>query len=174
MAERFGCRVVVVGPVEASLRRADRAIADHAEGHLIELRPGTFEHLPADDGSFDMAFCRDVLGHVVDIDRALAECVDVPRPRKTLVIHGVFATDLMEPAEARRLCADAAMVPERLSRLGFEEAAAAAGFTVDDVDVIRSASSSPGSTCSAGPEPGAPQRSRCRTPLVVDVCRDAY
>ena len=138
MAERFGCRVVVVDPVEANLERAARAIADHEYGHLVELRRGTFEHIPAEDGVFDMAFSRDVLGHVADIDRALAECARVLRAGATLVIHGVFAADLLEPAEAQRLCADAAMVPERLSRPGFKQAAETAGFAIEDVDVIGS------------------------------------
>ena len=122
MAERFGCRVVVVDPVGANLERAGRAIAVHSHGHLVDLRAGTFEHIPAEDAAFDMAFSRDVLGHVIDIDRALAECTRVLRPRKALVIHGVFATELLEPAEAQRLCADAAMVPERISRPRFEQA----------------------------------------------------
>lgn len=138
MAERFGCRVVVVDPVEADFVRAREAIAAHPQGDLVELRRGTFERIPADDAAFDLAFSRDVLGHVVDIDQALAESARVLRPGAALVIHAVFATDLLEPAEAERLCADLAGVPERLSRPGFERAAAGAGFTIEDVDVIGS------------------------------------
>jgi hypothetical protein len=45
---------------------------------------------------------------------------------------------MLEPDEARRLCADSATVPERLSVAGFEETVAATGFQVERVDVVGS------------------------------------
>jgi cyclopropane fatty-acyl-phospholipid synthase-like methyltransferase len=138
MAERFGCRVVVVDPAEANLADGERNIVDHQYGHLVEIRRGTIEEIPAADGRFSLVFSRDMMNHVVDIDRGLAECHRVLRPGGAMVIHQVFATDLLEPREAERLWSDVATVPERMTVADFERAAARTGFNIDSLDVIGS------------------------------------
>ena len=138
MAERFGCRVVSVDPVAENIERGREIVGDHAYGHMVELRLGSIEEIPASDDSFRLIFSRDMLGHIADLEVALAECRRVLSLDGHMVIHEVFATPLLEPDEARRLCADSATVPERMSVAGFEGAVAAAGFEVRSVDVIGS------------------------------------
>ncbi len=75
---RLGCRVTGVDPSEASLAVA----RDHAEraGLEIEYLSGSGEALPVPDASFDIACCCDVLEHVRDVDRVIAETSRVLRP----------------------------------------------------------------------------------------------
>jgi ubiquinone/menaquinone biosynthesis C-methylase UbiE len=136
IAERFGCRIVAVDPVETNVEQATRAIADHEYGHLVEARLGSIEQIPADDGVFDLVFSRDMLVHVADLEQAFAECRRVLSATGFMAIHQVFATMLMERQEAQRIYADLAVVPERMSVQGFEDAAHSAGFATETVDVI--------------------------------------
>ena len=138
IAERFGSRGVSVDPVSANIERGRELVAGHEYGHLVELRLGSIEQIPADDGVFDLVQSRDMLGHVEDLGVALAECSRVLVPNGRMVIHEVFATPLLEPDEQRRLCADTATYPERLSVAGFEAGVADAGFVVESLDLIGS------------------------------------
>ena len=65
-------------------------------------------------------------------------CARVLSPDGVMVIHGVFATPLLEPQEAQMLCADVAASPERMSVRDFEAAVDAAGFGVESLELIGS------------------------------------
>jgi SAM-dependent methyltransferase len=138
MAERFGCRVISVDPAEANIADGKVASAEHEYGRLVEVVHGFIEEIPADDGAFDFVFSRDMFAHIADADRALAECFRVLAPGGRMLIHQVFATDRLEPIEAEQVFGHTAAVPERFSVAGFEEAAAAAGFVIENVDVVGS------------------------------------
>lgn len=138
MAERFGCRVVSVDPSPDNLERGRELVDGDDRGHLVELRLGSIERIPADDESFRLVFSRDMLGHVEDLAVGLRECRRVLAPGGAMVVFAVFATPELHPDEARRLCADAAVVPERLSVDDFEAHARAAGFEIEDVEVLGS------------------------------------
>lgn len=138
LAERFGCRVLSVDPVLANIEWGHEEIAEHEYGHLVEIEQGSINDIPAGDGVFDAIFSRDMMGHVADLAGALADCRRVLKSGGAMVIHDVYATDLLEPREAARLCADLAQVPERLDLDLFERTLRAAGFTVEAVDVVGS------------------------------------
>lgn len=138
MAERFGCRVISVDPAPANIEEGRRAVAKHEYGHMVELMLGAIEDIPIGDGECALVFSRDMMSHVADIDTGLAECRRVLKPGGAMVIHQVFATDLIEPREAEYLWAEVAVVPERMSVTNFETAAAKAGFSVESLDVVGS------------------------------------
>jgi cyclopropane fatty-acyl-phospholipid synthase-like methyltransferase len=138
MAERFGCRAVSVDPVEANIAEGACLLAEHEFGHMVELRIGAIERIPAEDGVFDLVLSRDMLGHIEDLDGALAECARVLSPDGVMVIHEVFATSLLEPQEKQMLCADIATFPERMSVSGFESAVDASGFSIESLDMVGS------------------------------------
>ena len=138
MAERFGCRVVSVDPAPANIADGLAAVAAHPHGQLVDVRTGAIEQIPAGDGAFDLVFSRDMMGHVANLDAGLAECRRVLVPGGLMVIHAVFATELMEPREAEHLYAETACVAERMSAEGFEKAVAAAGFVIERLEVIGS------------------------------------
>lgn len=138
IAERFGVHVVCVDPVTANIDRAKEAIGDHDSGHLVTASLGSIESIPVDEDSVSLVFSRDMLTHVVDFDIAFAECGRVLRPDGRMVIHSVFATELLEPHEAAQVCADTAALPKSMSVTAFEAAMARQGFNVDSLDVVGS------------------------------------
>jgi len=138
MAERFGCRVVSVDPAVENISDGRAAIADHEFGHLVEVVQGSIEQIPADDAAFTFVFSRDMFAHVEDADVALVECARVLAPRGAMVLHQVFATDLLEPIEAEQVFGHTAAVPERFSSDGFEQATRSAGFMIEDLEVLGS------------------------------------
>ena len=138
MAERFGCRVISVDPVEANIDRGREPVAAHEHGHLVELRLGSIEQIPVDDRSVQLVFSRDMLGHVADLELAFAECRRVLTESGFMVVFEVFATPTLYPEEARQLCADTATVPERLSVSDFEATIAASGFSVESLEILGS------------------------------------
>jgi ubiquinone biosynthesis O-methyltransferase len=75
---RLGFRVTGVEPSEVSVRTARAHAA--AAGLDIDYRLGSGERLPVVDAAFDVAYCCDVLEHVTDVDRVLAETARALRP----------------------------------------------------------------------------------------------
>ncbi|MCA9774550.1 MAG: 3-demethylubiquinone-9 3-O-methyltransferase [Myxococcales bacterium] len=92
---RLGCAVTGVDPSAATLATA----GDHAraEGLAIEYREGRGEALPAGDGAFDVVYCCDVLEHVDDPARVIAEIARVLRA------GGLFLYDTINRTRASRL-----------------------------------------------------------------------
>jgi 2-polyprenyl-6-hydroxyphenyl methylase/3-demethylubiquinone-9 3-methyltransferase len=82
---RMGCEVTGVDPSEPSLEAA-RAHARQA-GLAIDYRQGMGEALPLPDGTFDLVCCCDVLEHVDDLPRVIAEIARVLSP------GGIFLYD---------------------------------------------------------------------------------
>jgi 2-polyprenyl-6-hydroxyphenyl methylase / 3-demethylubiquinone-9 3-methyltransferase len=75
---RLGCDVTGIDPSEQSLAVA-RAHA-RQEGLAIDYRQATGEALPFPDAAFDLIYCCDVLEHVSDVRRVVAETARVLRP----------------------------------------------------------------------------------------------
>jgi ubiquinone/menaquinone biosynthesis C-methylase UbiE len=138
MAERFGCCVIVVDPVQENLDDGLLAVSSHEYGDLVEIHQGTINEIPIEDDTVDLVFSRDMMTHVVDLDGALTECHRVLTSSGTMLVHQVFGTRLLEPAEKERICADLATVPERLSSDVFEASVRRAGFTIQSIDPIGS------------------------------------
>lgn len=93
LAEEFaglGCRVTGVDPSKGSVATA-RAHA--ASGGLeIEYVEGSGEELPFAMGSFDVVYCCDVLEHVDDVGRTIAEIARVLEPRGAFMFDTINRT----------------------------------------------------------------------------------
>jgi SAM-dependent methyltransferase len=86
-------------------------------GVRVSFEAGAAEDLPVASGSVDLIWCRDVLCLSGDLGRAYAEFRRVLRPGGRALIYQMFATSLLERAEAAFLllvmgCDPAAMDPE--------------------------------------------------------------
>ena len=79
---RRGARVTGIDPAE----RAIEAAREHAAGEGLDIRydVGVGEALPYEDGAFDAVVCVDVLEHVADLERVVAEMARVLVPGGTL------------------------------------------------------------------------------------------
>ncbi|WP_350274745.1 bifunctional 2-polyprenyl-6-hydroxyphenol methylase/3-demethylubiquinol 3-O-methyltransferase UbiG [Kribbella sp. HUAS MG21] len=112
MAEEFarlGCRVVGVDPSEVSVRTA----AAHASTSGLDAQyvVGTGEHLPLADESVDIAYCCDVLEHVSDLNRVIAETARVLRP------DGLYLFDTINRTFASKVLVIKVMQEWRLTRV---------------------------------------------------------
>lgn len=75
---KLGCAVTGIDPSAPSIAHA----AEHARaaGLTITYRVASGEAIPFDDATFDIAYCCDVLEHVDDLDKVIAETARVLRP----------------------------------------------------------------------------------------------
>jgi SAM-dependent methyltransferase len=113
LSERFGFDVVGVDPL--------------AEPPFVV---GVIEHLPLEDESVDLVWCRDMLEHVADLPRAFSELRRVLRPGGRAMVYSMFATERLEPNESEEL-----LRLGRMAATGFDAAsveAAMTGFHIDE------------------------------------------
>ena len=106
---RLGCQVTGVDPSEPALEvaRAHAAVS----GLAITYRAGTGEALPFPDQSFEIVYCCDVLEHVADLDRVIAEIARV------LTMGGVFCFDTINRTLLSKLLAIKLAQEWRLTRV---------------------------------------------------------
>jgi demethylmenaquinone methyltransferase/2-methoxy-6-polyprenyl-1,4-benzoquinol methylase len=98
LAQAVGPRGRVVG-IEPSGERVEAAralVGDALPASRLEFREGDGLKIDAPDASFDWVWCGDVLHHVQETGRALAEFARVVRPggriiiKESQLLHGVF------------------------------------------------------------------------------------
>jgi 2-polyprenyl-6-hydroxyphenyl methylase/3-demethylubiquinone-9 3-methyltransferase len=94
---RLGCDVTGVDPSEKSLQAA-RAHA-REQDLTIEYRQAAGEHLPFPDAAFDIVYCCDVLEHVQDLGKVIAEISRVLKP------GGIFLFDTINRTLKSKLVA---------------------------------------------------------------------
>ena len=94
---KMGFTTTGIEPAEESIRTA----TNHAKtsGLTIQYDQGTGENLPYADGSFDCVFCCDVLEHVQDLPKVIAEISRVLKP------SGVFFYDTLNRTFISKLVA---------------------------------------------------------------------
>jgi ubiquinone/menaquinone biosynthesis C-methylase UbiE len=131
---RFGCRGVGIEPFTSNLARAPSELAATA----VTLVQGRAEGLPFGGATFDLVWVRDVLVHVEALASALAECRRVLRRGAAVLVFQMFATPLLEPAEADRLWPSLAVVAANTDRAWFERAVREAGLQIDQRDELGS------------------------------------
>jgi SAM-dependent methyltransferase len=77
----YGARSVLGIEVTAEhVRRGEAFAAERGAGDRVRFAVGTGEDIPCPDGSFDLITLMDVMEHVIDPGRVLAECHRVLRP----------------------------------------------------------------------------------------------
>jgi 2-polyprenyl-6-hydroxyphenyl methylase/3-demethylubiquinone-9 3-methyltransferase len=98
MAEALAARGAQVTGIDPAERAINAARAHAAQsGHDIRYDVGVGEALPYGDGAFDAVVCVDVLEHVEDLTRVLAEVARVLRP------GGMFLFDTINRNPLARL-----------------------------------------------------------------------
>ncbi len=130
MAKRFDALVWGIDFIESNVRLAMEKIADAGLSDQVNVTRGDIQSLEFQDGAFDVVWCRDTLPLVPDLRRAFSECARVLKVGGHMLIFTNFATDLMEPSEAERICGPLGVCVDNLSRDYFEEAFHGSGFQV--------------------------------------------
>jgi SAM-dependent methyltransferase len=136
LAERFGFSVTGVDPVprHIELASAERAALADREPELarrIRFELGSAEALSFETSSLDLVWCRDVLVHVSELDRAYNEFQRVLRPNGRALVYQMFAGDRLEPREAAWLWGTMGVVPTSADPDLTEAAIASAGLRTD-------------------------------------------
>lgn len=106
---RLGFDVVGVDPSAVAIEAA-RAHAEKS-GLRIRYEVGAGEQLPMEDGTFDVVYCCDVIEHVVDLPRVLAETTRVMKP------GGLYLFDTINRTATSRILAIKLMQEWPLTRL---------------------------------------------------------
>ena len=135
---RFGCYVEGIDLVGSNVKAAQKYIKDQELTDAVKVRQGDIHEMPYPENSFDFIWCRDVLGHMQDLQQAFTSCARVLKPNGKMLIFEMFATDLLTDEEAQHLWLPLASNPENASRAYFEQAFTAAGFSIIEADVISS------------------------------------
>ncbi|MEM7028211.1 MAG: methyltransferase domain-containing protein [Chloroflexota bacterium] len=135
---RFGCRVEGIDFVASNIEAAQKHIKSQGLTDVVQVRQGDIHDMSYTDNGFDFIWCRDVLGHMWDLEQAFVSCARVLKPHGKMLIFEVFATDLLSEEEAKHLWLPLASNPENASRAYFERAFTAAGFSIIEADVISS------------------------------------
>jgi SAM-dependent methyltransferase len=133
LAERFGFLVCGVDPVQRHVDVATEELRTRAElEQRVSFVLGRAEHLPINDASVELVWCRDVLVHVADLDRAYVEFHRALRPGGRALVYQMFGADRLEPDEARWLFSTMGVVPSSADPHLTEQAATAAGLRIDE------------------------------------------
>jgi sarcosine/dimethylglycine N-methyltransferase len=80
LAKRFGCSVLALNLSETENARNRQMSADAGLGHLVDVVDGSFEQIPADNGSFDAAWSQDAILHSGHRGKVLEEVDRVLKP----------------------------------------------------------------------------------------------
>ena len=139
LAADFEFNVLGIDPVERHIELANEAVETRPEtAQFVRFEQGTIEALPAADGSTDLAWCREVLVHVQDLQKAMGEIRRVLRDGGRALIHQTFATERLEPGEAAWLFQTMKVVSTSANAATFEQAIAAADLEVVEQVVVDS------------------------------------
>ena len=138
LVQRFGCRVVGIDVVPDNLQRGQRRLATAGVTNRVILLQGSIEAIPLRNGVCDFIWCRDMLNHVPDLVRGLAECARVVRAGGAMLIYHTFATDFLEPREAASLYRTLAIQAPNMQPVYVEEVIRRGGWQIVHRDVIGS------------------------------------
>jgi len=137
LAERFQFTVTGLDPVPRHIELASAELAAVAElhpevGRRVRFVPGAAEAVPLENETVDLIWCRDVLVHIADLDKAYAEFHRVLRQSGRVLVYQMFGTDRLEPREAEWFWRTMGVVPASADRARTEAAISAAGLQIDD------------------------------------------
>lgn len=99
LAQRLGCSVVGVDPVERHLELGSAEASRANATAQVTFVGGVAESLPLEDGSVDLVFAKESLMYA-DLPRAAAECARVLRPAGLVFVYQVFTGEQMSDGEA--------------------------------------------------------------------------
>jgi ubiquinone/menaquinone biosynthesis C-methylase UbiE len=136
LVQATGARGVGIDPLERFVEHARDAVADAGLADRVHIAQGTMQAIPADDSSFDLVWCRDVIEVVEHLDAAVAEVARVLRQGACVVAYTVLAGDRLEPADAALLAQNLTLVAASMDEQNVEAAFARAGLTVERKDAI--------------------------------------
>jgi sarcosine/dimethylglycine N-methyltransferase len=129
LAETYGCHVVALNISEVENERDRQKNKEQGLEHLVDVVDGTFEDLPYEDNTFDVAWSQDAFLHSGNRRKALEEVARVLKPLGEFVFTDPMMVDgtpkdVLQPI-LDRIHLDTLGSPDfyrkELKNLGFEE-----------------------------------------------------
>ncbi|UCG25490.1 MAG: class I SAM-dependent methyltransferase [Chloroflexota bacterium] len=136
LARRHGCQVLGLDLATSNLTRAETIAREEGLQAQVLFGQADVESLPLADGAVDLVFCRDMLLHVPNLEKGLAECGRVLKLGGRMIVLATLAGDLLSQEEAEALFTPLGIVSRNLSRQTLESAYGAAGLTIGAAEVI--------------------------------------
>jgi SAM-dependent methyltransferase len=137
LSQRFKCRVVGIDIDPYYIEQAAKQAREHGIEQSVSFRVGSAESIPAESGTFDAVWCRDVLELVGDLDATYREIFRVLKPGRRALIYTMCATDLLEPLEASALYAGLGDIKAQSMLPGsHDDAIGRSGLTVVSREVL--------------------------------------
>ena len=131
LVQETGANGVGLDPVVRLVEQARDGVGAAGLSDRIEIVEGVMQHMPFDEDSFDLVWCRDVIEVVEALAVGLTEIARVLRPGGDLIVYTVFATERLEPLEREMLLQQSlAVVPDNLVEENVEAAFQEAGLKV--------------------------------------------
>ena len=127
---------VGIDPLDFHIDQANKAVSDAGLADSITIVKGVIEQIDAPDRTFDFIWCRDVLTVIERLDAGVAEMARVLTDDGRVLVYMNFATELLEPQEARMLHRPLGNVPASMSEANVEAAFGKAGLAIERKDVI--------------------------------------
>lgn len=139
LAEEFGFGVIGIDPEPRHIELANEELGRAAErdpelSKRVRFQLGSAEEIPVEDASVDLIWCREVLVHVPDLEKAFRECHRILRDGGWMLLHQMFFTDQLEPGETARLSGGIEFEQNSWRVESMEAAIASAGLRIDEVD----------------------------------------
>ncbi|MFO7965533.1 MAG: methyltransferase domain-containing protein [Desulfobacterales bacterium] len=93
LAEKFGCRVVVVNLSETENNRARKMNRESNMDHLIEVVEGNYADIPYPENTFDVVWSQDAILHSDNREKVLEEAYRVMKPGGEMIFTDPMQTD---------------------------------------------------------------------------------
>jgi sarcosine/dimethylglycine N-methyltransferase len=93
LARTFGCKITALNLSETENDRDRQMNREQGIDHLIDVVDGSFEDVPAPDGSIDLVWSQDAILHSGHRDKVMAEAARVLRPGGDMVFTDPMQVD---------------------------------------------------------------------------------
>lgn len=93
LAADFLCHVTAVDYAAEQLKETESFLASEGFSNDVRCVSASLTDLPFEDESFDVVWCRDVLAHIPDAEKALSEMIRVLAPEGRLFLMAALGTD---------------------------------------------------------------------------------
>jgi sarcosine/dimethylglycine N-methyltransferase len=93
LARTFGCKITALNLSETENDRDRQMNREQGLDHLIDVVDGSFEDVPAQDGSIDLVWSQDAILHSGHRDKVMAEAARVLRPGGDMVFTDPMQAD---------------------------------------------------------------------------------
>ncbi len=130
LAQRFGFTVHGSDPVAAHIAICNDELAKQP----VEIRDrvsftqASITALADDNESIDFVWCYDVFEHIAELNEAFTECYRVLKPGGYMLVYSQFATDKLEPKEAKFIFDTMGFIATSANPRNLEAAYEKAGF----------------------------------------------